>query len=215
MSCHALGTKGTRTLPKELGAFKSSAEAWGRRIASGQAMTQMTTVLGRLDSPRALALWGDWTDRVAAGELPFARPDRPKGIERNIVLTLWDWSTPTGYMHDLISTDRRKPTVNAYGKLYGATEFSTDNAIVLDPKTNTASEIKIPVRDPKTPDGRDAAMMPSPYWGDEPIWSSQSNAHNPMFDSQGRVWFTSRVRPSKDPDFCQDGARNPSAKSVR
>ena len=23
-------------------------------------------------------------------------------MERNIVLTLWDWSTPTGYMHDVI-----------------------------------------------------------------------------------------------------------------
>src|SRR5713101_2292131 len=126
MSCHALGTKGTRTMPKEFANFKSSAEAWGRRIASGQAMTQMVTVLGRLDGPRALALWGDWTDRVAAGELPFAKPERPRGLERNIVLTLWDWSTPTGYMHDLISTDRRKPTVNAYGKLYGATEESTD-----------------------------------------------------------------------------------------
>ena len=28
MSCHALGTIGTRTIPKELGEFKNSAEAW-------------------------------------------------------------------------------------------------------------------------------------------------------------------------------------------
>src|SRR2546425_6849756 len=28
MSCHALGTKGTRTMPKEFANFKSSAEAW-------------------------------------------------------------------------------------------------------------------------------------------------------------------------------------------
>ncbi|HVQ62352.1 MAG TPA: carboxypeptidase-like regulatory domain-containing protein, partial [Burkholderiales bacterium] len=154
MSCHALGTKGTRTVPKELGEFKSSAEAWGRRITSGQAMTQMTTALGRLDAPRALALWGDWTDRIAAGELPFASPERPKGVERNVVLTLWDWSTPTGYMHDLISTDRRNPTINAGGKVYGATEESTDLFPVLDPITNTASRIKHPVRDPNTPSSR-------------------------------------------------------------
>jgi len=212
MSCHALGTKGTRTMPKEFANFKSSAEAWGRRIASGQAMTQMVTVIGRLDGPRALALWGDWTDRVATGELPFAKPERPRGLERNIVLTLWDWSTPTGYMHDLISTDRRKPTVNAYGKLYGATEESTDYFPVLDPNTHTASQLKHPVRDPNTPSSRTAPMAPSPYWGDEPIWNSQTSIHNQMMDEKGRVWATARVRPPANPDYCRKGGSHPSAK---
>src|SRR4029453_7089104 len=41
MSCHALGTIGMRTIPKELGEFKSSTEAWQRRIQSGQAVTRM------------------------------------------------------------------------------------------------------------------------------------------------------------------------------
>ena len=212
MSCHALGTLGTRTMPKDFAHFKSSAEAWGRRIASGQAMTQMVTVLGRLDGPRALALWGDWTDRVAAGELPFAKPERPQGIERNVVLTLWDWSTPTGYMHDLISTDRRKPTVNARGKVYGATEESTDLFPVLDPNTHTASQLKHPVRDPKTPSSKTAPMAPSPYWGPEPIWDSQTSIHNQMMDEKGRVWATARVRPPANPDYCRKGGDHPSAK---
>src|SRR6266446_10577498 len=95
MSCHALGTIGTRTIPKELGEFKDSTEAWARRITSGQAMTAMVNVVGRLGTGRALKLWGDWTDRIAAGELPFAKPERPQGMERNVVLTLWDWSRPT------------------------------------------------------------------------------------------------------------------------
>jgi hypothetical protein len=210
--CHQIGNEATRTIPKELGTFDTPFDAWSRRIQSGQASESMTTQISRMDAARALQDFADWTDRVAKGDLPKTKPERPQGLERNVVVTLWDWGTGHTYLHDEISTDKRNPTVNPYGKLYGATEFSTDNAIVLDPKTNTASEIKIPVRDPKTPDGRDATMMPSPYWGDEPIWSSQSNAHNPMFDSQGRVWFTSRIRSSKDPDFCQDGARNPSAK---
>ncbi len=212
MSCHALGTLGTRTMPKDFAHFKSSAEAWGRRIASGQAMTQMVTVLGRLDGPRALALWGDWTDRVAAGELPFAKPERPQGIERNVVLTLWDWSTPTGYMHDLISTDRRKPTINAKGKLYGAPEESTDFFPVLDPNTHTASQVKHPVRDPKTPSSKTAPMAPSPYWGPEPIWDSQASIHNQMMDEKGRVWATARVRPPANPDYCKKGWDHPSAK---
>ncbi len=212
MSCHALGTKGTRTMPKDFAQFKSSAEAWGRRIASGQAMTQMTTALGRLDPQRALALWGDWTDRIAVGELPFDKPSRPQGVERNIVLSLWDWSTPTGYMHDLISTDRRKPTVNAKGKLYGATEESTDYFPVLDPNTHTAGQIKHPVRDPKTPSSKTAPMAPSPYWGPEPIWDSQTSIHNQMMDEKGRVWATARVRPPANPDYCRKGGEHPSAK---
>jgi hypothetical protein len=212
MSCHALGTLGTRTIPKELGQFESSAAAWGRRITSGQAMTQMVTVLNRLDQRRALALWGDWTDRIAAGELPFDKPSRPQGLERNVVLTLWDWSTPTGYMHDLISTDRRKPTINANGKLYGAPEESTDFFPVLDPNTHTATQVKHPVRDPKTPSSKANPMAPSPIWGPEPIWDSQTSIHNQMMDEKGRVWAAARVRPPANPDFCKKGSNHPAAK---
>jgi len=39
-TCHQLGNKATRAIPKELGQFNSSMEAWARRIVSGQAMTQ-------------------------------------------------------------------------------------------------------------------------------------------------------------------------------
>jgi len=211
MSCHALGTKGMRTMPKDFAHMKST-EAWARRIASGQAMTQMINVLNRFDRERVLANWADWTDRIAAGELPFAKPERPQGIERNLVLTLWDWSTPTGYMHDLISTDRRKPTVNAYGKLYGAPEESTDFFPVLDPKTHTASQVKHPVRDPKTPSSVTNPMAPSPYWGPNPIWDSQASIHNQMMDEKGRVWMAARVRDPNNPDFCKKGSDHPSAK---
>jgi hypothetical protein len=172
----------------------------------------MTTVIGRLDVPLAFKLFGDWTDRIAAGELPFAEPTRPQGIERNVVLTLWDWSRPTAYLHDEISTDRRKPSVNANGKLYGTTEESTDFIPILDPEHNTATEVKHPVRDPNTPSSKDAPMGPSPYWGEEPIWDAQTSNHNPMMDEQGRVWITARVRPPANPDFCKKGSDHPSAK---
>src|SRR4030095_6521664 len=41
-ACHQLGTKGTREIPKQLGTFHSSKEAWDRRIQSGQAGAQMS-----------------------------------------------------------------------------------------------------------------------------------------------------------------------------
>ncbi len=213
MSCHALGSPGTRTISKiYTDASKDSAEAWSRRLMAGQAQTQMMNVIGRFETQRALKMFGDWTDRIAAGELPFDKPARPQGIERNFVLTTWDWSTPTGYMHDLISTDRRRPTVNANGKLYGAPEESTDFFPVLDPKTHTATQVKHPVRDPKTPSSKAAPMAPSPIWGSEPIWDSQTSIHNQMMDEKGRVWMAARVRPPANPDFCKAGSDHPSAK---
>jgi hypothetical protein len=210
--CHALGNKATRTIPKEFSHFKTSAEAWERRIQSGQALTQMTAAIGRLDTRRALKLFADWTDRIAAGELPAAMPLRPQGVERNVVITLWDWAGPKDYLHDEISTDRRNPTVNANGQIYGATEESTDLFPVLDPVSHKATQIKMLVRDPKTPSSKDNPLAPSPYWGDEPIWDSQTSMHNPMLDEKGRVWFTSRVRAPENPAFCKKGSDHPSAK---
>ena len=49
--CHQLGNKATRTIPKELGHFKSSLEAWQRRILSGQASEVMIAQLGRARGP--------------------------------------------------------------------------------------------------------------------------------------------------------------------
>jgi hypothetical protein len=209
VGCHALGTAATRTVPKALGNFKSSAEAWARRITSGQAMTQMVTTLARTDSERMLKQFADWTDRVAMGEVPSARPPRPQGVERNVVVTLWDWSNPKAYLHDEVSTDKRNPTLNAYGKLYGATEESTDLLPVLDPKAHIATEMQHPVLDPETPSSKEHPMAPSAYWGREPIWDSHTTTHNPMLDEQGRVWFTARVRSPRNPDFCRKG--HPSA----
>ena len=133
IGCHQLGNKATRTMPKQLGDFKSSADAWTRRIQSGQAMTSMVQQIARFDAGRAVQLYADWTDRIAAGELPKSKPSRPQGVERNVVITMWDWSRPTVYLHDEIATDRRNPTLNAYGKIYGAPEYSTDYLPVLDP----------------------------------------------------------------------------------
>src|SRR6267378_3966345 len=150
-TCHQLGNAATRAIEPQLGEFGNSVEAWEARIQSGQAATNMVNNIGRLDTQRALKLFADWTDRIAAGAVPPAAPQRPQGVERNVVVTLWDWSDAKAYLHDSISTDRRDPTVNAGGLLYGATEESTQDLPVLDPVKNVATTIHIPVRDPDTP----------------------------------------------------------------
>ena len=95
--------------------------------------------------------YGDWTDRIAKGELPHAKPNRPQGVERNIVVTLRDWMNEKQYLHDLISSDRRNPTVNANGPLFGSPEYSSDTMPILDPVKNNATTFKMPVRDPQMP----------------------------------------------------------------
>src|SRR5258708_38413419 len=47
-SCHQLGTKATREIPKSLGNFDSPALAWERRLQSGQAGGALTDGVARL-----------------------------------------------------------------------------------------------------------------------------------------------------------------------
>jgi hypothetical protein len=211
-SCHQLGDKATRELSPQLGHFNTSAEAWERRIQSGQAGILMVQAIGDLDASHAFANFGDWTDRIAKGELPFAKPARPTGIERNVVLTLWDWSQPTAYMHDLTSTDKRNPTLNVNGIIYGSPELSSDYVAWLDPANNKTGLIKTEWRDQKTPSTKTGPLVaPSVYWGTDPVWDSHSLNHNPMMDDKGRVWLTSRIRPDANPAFCKAGSKHPSA----
>ncbi|HEX6889873.1 MAG TPA: hypothetical protein VF141_04255 [Chryseolinea sp.] len=212
LACHALGTKGTREFQPSLGKFNSSVEAWERRLQSGQAGGSMISALHGVGREEVLRMFADWTTRIAEGEVPPA-PPRPQGLERNVVITQWDWADPKTYLHDLVSTDRRNPTINPNGSLYGAAEVSADYLPVLDPVKHEVSKVELTVRDTSTELATGPHMpQPSPYWGDEPIWRSKTNVHNPMMDENGKVWITAAVRPSDNPDFCKEGSNHPSAK---
>ena len=166
--------------------------------------------------------FGDWTDRVAKGELPKHKPQRPSGVERNVVISSWEWATEKHFVHDLISSDRRYPTVNAYGPLFGSSEYSSDNIPILDPKTHKVTFFKMTMADPNAPESfgppfhATAAakpLAPSAYWGEEKIWEQRANNHNGMFDRKGRVWFAAAVRGTENPAFCKKGSDHPSAKA--
>jgi hypothetical protein len=211
--CHQLGGKATREVPKALGSFEDSAAAWDRRIQSGQAGGAMSARFTQVGRTRALAMYADWTDRVARGELPAVAPPRPQGKERNVVITMWDYGTEKTYLHDEIASDKRNPTVNANGPIYGATEESTQFIPVVNPADHSATQIPLVVRDPKTPSAADQTpAASSPYWGDEVIWNSQSVAHSFAMDKQARVWVAARIRPRETAAFCREGSNHPSAK---
>jgi hypothetical protein len=220
VGCHQLGQESTRTIPA---AFSDLAgeDAWMRRIQSGQSAPFMINPLAGQLGGAPFKYFADWTDRVAKGELPRDKPPRPQGVERNIVITEWDWGQPDRYLHDLISADRRNPTITPTGgKLYGSPEYSTDELPILDPKTNTVTSYRAPVRDPdmKLSLGPGHAAiekpaMPSAYWGDKAIWDTRVNNHNMMVDKKGRVWLSASVRGRDNPAWCKEGSDHPSAKA--
>ena len=215
--CHQIGNTATREV-QHRDDFDSTVAAWDHRVQTGQRGNQMSAAMNRFGRQRALEMFADWSDRIAGGETP-PRPPRPSGIERNLVVTLWDWGVDSSFIHDEITTDKRNPTVNGGGPVYGVSA-GHGTLTVVDPVENSAVEIKIPVR-PEDPDSvpsrfPQVQLQPSYYWGDQLLWGrggpdgreNSSDPHNPMMDAEGRVWMTSTIRPRPNPDWCQEGSDN-------
>ena len=154
----------------------------------------------------------DWTDRIARGELP-SKPRRPQGVERNVVISQWDWADPKAYLHDGVEpieeTQRQMPTV-----MYTAPpELSTDYLPVLDPNDQVRSArclflFLIQVRNLL---GRCCTTLR--HIGATPLYGTAK----PMFttrclDKEGRV-DPQPALPSDNPDFCKVGSNHPSAKA--
>jgi hypothetical protein len=210
--CHQLGNKLTRSVDHVFKAkpeLKTHEEAWEWRLGTGVRGTSMYSVLNNQGQAASLKVFADWTRAVEAGAVPPA-PPRPKGVERNLVLTLWDWGTDHSYMHDEITTSKQNPRVNGGGPVY-AVSAGHGALVILDPKRNTTEELEIPTRAPRAtvPSRFPKPNRPSLWWGDEWLWSNPpydpADPHNPMMDSKGRVWLTSKIRPQQDPAWCNDG----------
>jgi hypothetical protein len=211
--CHQLGNQETRTIDHVLAAkpeLKTHADAWEWRLGTGVRGTSMYQVLNTQGKERSLKAYADWTERIAKGDVP-PPPQRPKGVERNVVVTLWDVGDDHSFMHDEISTDKNHPTVNANGRVY-AVSAGHGQLVVLDPRENSTFTLDIPTREAKekVPSRFPAPNRPSLHWGDEHLWANPpydpADPHNPMFDSKGRVWMTSKIRSNQDPAWCADSA---------
>ena len=201
LNCHQVGNKATREIPGGiLSQSDSHLEAWDRRVTMGPMGGAMNGMYRRFGPQREM--FADWTDRIAAGEAPSQVPPRPTGVERNVVVTLWDWGTEHDGRTDSTPSDVRDGTVNANGLVYGVVQPS-DILTVLDPVEHRASTIHIPSNAPRiltdTPT--------SPYYGDDPIWARASDPRSVAMDEEGKVWFTGRVRGADEqPEFCTDGS---------
>jgi len=208
MLCHQLGTQIVREI-ENIDEFESTLTAWDHRVQMGQRGGQMSNVMNRFGRQRGLQMFADWSDRIAGGALPPV-PPRPQGIERNVVTTMWEWGTEIDYIHDEIASDKRDPTVNANGPVYGV-NISNDELAILDPLTHIATNLEVPLRaDPATVRPMIGPSMPEPsrFFGEEMIWNDPANPHNPMMDQKGRVWMTSAIRGRENPEYCQEGSDN-------
>lgn len=204
--CHQQGSEVTRTLDHMDGlGFDSHEEAWDYRLQLGVRGGGMYGSFVGLGREGMLEILSNWTRGIEAGLVP-QQPPRPEGVERNVVVTLRDIGGDHDFMHDEISTDKNNPTVNANGPVY-AVSSGHGTLEIVDPITNDNYKVLIPTRDdPREVRNRfPQPGRPSNFWGMEHIWGVEhpSDPHNPMMDSMGRVWMTSKIR-NDQPDWCQN-----------
>jgi hypothetical protein len=201
--CHQLGTKRTR----ELASTGDPVQAWSLRTSAarspddkffvgdntyqgrfyGERMTNLMTLFGR---QRGLEMYADWSTRIANGEAPPA-PPRPVGVERNVVITMWDIGGGR-FIHDSTSTDKRNPSVNAYGPIYGEATFS-GMVVSVDPKTGKRQDFNLTDRKGE--------------------YFKNANNHTNAMDSKGRIWasnighytpIVTRESQGDNPAMCTD-----------
>ena len=211
ISCHQIGNKPTRDFAPGV-TVTDHVQAWKDRVNFGPDKGQMGQQFGSLGADHTAKMFADWTERIAKGETPFEKPPRPQGVERNVVVSQWDWADPREYFHDVVASDKRNPTVNPNGLVYGLHENSSDHLTWVDPVKNSWGELTIPTNPKATMSPRGAGGH-SPYWGDEIVWNQATSGHSNEMDQKGRVWNTTGTRTAAEmPDYCKPGSDNPSAK---
>jgi hypothetical protein len=195
--CHQFGDRATREL-----AGNGGIEGWAERIKMARAKGDVTegnradefsanmqNDMARFGRERGLKMFADWSDRIAKGEIPPEAPPRPTGVERNLVISEWDWAGGH-FVHDLIASDKRDPNVSANGTIFGVDNIN-HNLIFLDPKTAQISQMHVP---------DDAQGVPFAV-------------HTPTEDKKGRVWISiTEFGEGDDPPYCTDGSLSKYAK---
>ena len=149
----------------------------------------------------------DWTEAIEKGAVPPA-PPRPQGIERNIVSTQWDVGDDHSFMHDQISTDKNDPTVNGGGPNYAGERGTW----TIGDSGSGRQQRVLRSTFRRATQGQGSSRFPAPnrpsfFWGNEHLWANPpydpADPHNPMIDSKGRVWLTSKIRGNTEAGLVQ------------
>ncbi|WP_217914824.1 hypothetical protein [Miltoncostaea marina] len=218
MLCHQFGSVATRA--------GATPEFFEKGLKKSNVMNAGVERLGGEKFIQALA---DWGKRIKDGEVPKETPPRPQGIERNLVVTQWEFGDNFTYAHDEIATDKRNPTLNGDGPVW-AVDLANDRLFGVDPTTHEVEEHKFPTRDgfdtawcdqtfqtaaalegSETPIKSGFGSLGCPAPGGTTAFAGKydnpANPHNPMMDDQGRVWATSQIRrewADDAPEWCKN-----------
>jgi hypothetical protein len=187
--CHQVGDEHTRDLTTPL--------QWDGAWMLAGTMNGTANGLGR---DLAKMVFSDWGAGIEDGNVP-PEPPRPQGMERNVVITEWDWGDGFTYAHDEISTDKRAPSTPMYqnGKVWGV-DLGEDRILEVDPMANTAATYNVPTRG-----GFSTPWCLQPGFCTWNLYINPANPHNPMLDDNGRLWITTQIRSeaaADRPDFC-------------
>ena len=151
-----------------------------RRVQSGQSGEPMIDPLAEQLGGAPFKYFGDWTDRIAKGELPHTKPPRPQGVERNIVVT-----TGMGRPKAVSARpDRVRPALSDGQRLRPAlsarrnTRPTSCRSSTRRRTPSRASRRRCATRTCREALGPGHAatasrLTPSAYWGDEKIWDTQ------------------------------------------
>ena len=207
------GQQGDARDPRQPRRVPSSAAAWDRRVQSGQAGQGMSNGLNGLGRPRALAMFADWTDRIEArrGAAGAAASAGRRAQRRHHAVGLGrsEGVSPRRDRHRQAQPARQRERPDL--RLARTERRLRLRCWIRCAIRPAGSRCPFAIRTRRLRRRRWSSNA-SPYWGDEPIWNSKANAHNPMLDHRGRLWLTSRVRPNENPAFCKEGSTHPSAR---
>ena len=126
------------------------------------------------------------------------------------------------YLHDLISSDRRYPTVNANGPLYRIARVQLGHPADSRSGRRTwrrRSRRRCAIRRCRSASGRDTPrrstpLQPSPYWGDEAhLGHARQQPQLDVRPRRPRCGWRRRCAAPENPAFCKAGSDHPSAKA--
>jgi hypothetical protein len=144
-----------------------------------------------------MELFANWSDKIAAGEVP-PQPPRPTGKEARYILTQWAHGTPYTYAHDESSTNRHYGTVNINGPIW-AVDIGQDYYYELDIVNNRQRGWKVPT------------LYELPAWCDQPgfctwtVYNNPAHPHTSDIGPDGRIYASTLIRLREDqPDNCAD-----------
>ena len=212
--CHQLGNQLTRSVDHVFKAkpeLKTHAEAWEWRLGTGVRGTSMYGVLNNQGQTRSLKVYADWTrahrqGRSAAGA---AAADGHRAQPRADAVGRGRRSL----VHARRGLDRQEPPdgESRTGRSTRSPPATARSSCSIRERTRPRrSRSRRARRAREVPSRFPAPNRPSLWWGNEHLWANPpynpADPHNPMLDSKGRVWMTSKIRPNADPAWCNDPA---------